>query len=844
MFVRKCRWIFVALLSSLVVLPGTAWALGLGEIEVESALNERFVGSIELLDAQGLQSSEVVVSMAGREDFDRVGVERFFYLTNLKFDVSFTSNGAAVVNVSSSQPVSEPYLNFIVEVLWPNGRLLKEYTVLLDPPTFSQAAAPAVSAPAQSVASAPPQPAASAPTRVRVPPRTAPSTPAATQRSYDGSQLLTTRDDTLWKIAQRTTPSDRVSVNQQMLAIQRLNPNAFIRNNINLLKAGYTLELPNEAQALGLDSSDADVAVADQTEAWRSGAETPALASAPTPLVDDSPAQQRSQVDLSDSANSDRSARSEPQGEVRIVANSGELASGTSAGDDASLNQLIEEKATLSRQVEELGYQLDREQEISANTIDVKDRQLEVKNKEVAELQEQLRQMREQIAQAAKNQNQSASQPTTDVPWWQTPIVLGAVIGVLVLLLVGLLIAGRRDRSDDYGREEPEAYIDERAYEDDYAESGEDAADDFDDALSVEQADGDVEPTIGGIAAATTEVLDSGFDSEGDDAEANAGTTQTSDVVGEAEIYIAYGRYGQAANLLLGALQEDPDRHDVRLKLLETYVESSEQEAFAEHAEYLLANCDDDDVLHACRELESQMEDGQALNLDDLDGDEPETTSEADSTESNEATAEDDFLIDDDELVSLEDQPDTEAQALDNTADTTVGEEEFELEFDDEPAAASDEEEFTLELDDEDTGSDASSELGGDLGLDFNPDADDASSLGDEATEADTSADDLDDLDELIMDLDDDSGAAEADADPIEFDGTSASSESNATESSDDDFAFADEGDADINTTKLDLAEAYVDMGDADGARDILNEVAEEGTPEQQDKARELLAKL
>ena len=145
MLMRKCRWLPVALIAVCAGLPMHGWALGLGELEIKSALNERFAGQIELLDVAGFQSSEIIVSLASREDFERVGVERFFYLTNLDFAVDLSGSAPQVV-VSSSQPVSEPYLNFIVEVLWPRGRLLKEFTVLLDPPTFSAAPAPVVSA--------------------------------------------------------------------------------------------------------------------------------------------------------------------------------------------------------------------------------------------------------------------------------------------------------------------------------------------------------------------------------------------------------------------------------------------------------------------------------------------------------------------------------------------------------------------------------------------------------------------------------------------------------------------------------------------------------------------------
>ncbi len=269
MLTRKCQWILMALLAACLATPAQTWALGLDELDVTSALNERFVGTIELLDAQGLQPSEIVVSMASREDFERVGVERFFYLTNLKFNVEMV-NGSASVKVSSTQPIAEPYLNFIVEVLWPRGRLLKEYTVLLDPPTFSQASAPAVQAPAQSAARPAPRQStpASAGTRVDLQPR-APARQSAQRAPVDG--LMTTRDDTLWKIASRTLPSASVSVNQHMLAIQRKNPEAFMRGNINLLKAGYVLDIPTENESLDIASNAATQEVAAQTQAWRAG---------------------------------------------------------------------------------------------------------------------------------------------------------------------------------------------------------------------------------------------------------------------------------------------------------------------------------------------------------------------------------------------------------------------------------------------------------------------------------------------------------------------------------------------------------------------------------------------
>ena len=138
---------------ALLVLMGWApagWSLGLGDIELDSALNEKLNAEIELLDADGLQPSEILVSLASAEDFRRIGVERFFFLTDLRFEVGYGADGGGRIEVTSTQPVTEPYLNFLVEVLWPNGRMLREYTLLLDPPTFSPAPTQSVSTPSQS----------------------------------------------------------------------------------------------------------------------------------------------------------------------------------------------------------------------------------------------------------------------------------------------------------------------------------------------------------------------------------------------------------------------------------------------------------------------------------------------------------------------------------------------------------------------------------------------------------------------------------------------------------------------------------------------------------------------
>lgn len=859
-----------------VVLFSTAansWALGLGEIELNSALNEKLDANIELIDASGLQPDEILVSLASREAFEQIGVERFFFLTDLELEVVVGRNGGAAIAISSSRPITEPYLNFLVEILWSNGRLVKEYTILLDPPTFSAAAAPAVSAPSQAAgesggAGRVQRSVTQSGTRVQIAPR---GTPSAFDQNRDGMTKMTNRNDTLWSIAARSLPSRQVSVQQNMLAIQRLNPEAFISGNINLLKAGYALQLPNEAQALSLPGNEALVAVARHNEQWqaiRRGERVQSQATAVAERAAAAPSELRSPIDATPEP-----AQAVPQtvseGELRIVAEAGDSATGRlSEAAAQELTTTLEENDRLSREVDELTYQLDREQDIAGNQIAVKDRQLEVKDQQIAQLQAQLQQAellaQQQAAQEPQqNQNQSASSPT-QAPWWQSPYVLFGGVGALVLLLVGGMLAMRRKRqtADDFYDEEVES-------------SAAEAAELVDDDEFEDDVDGD---TFAGDDEDTVTSADD--DSDDADFEEELQGSQTNDVIGEADIYIAYGRYPQATGLLLGVLEDEPLRNDVRLKLLELYAETGDREAFDEHMVGLIENCDDDEPLLAAKELESNFGDG-VVSLDEM------TVGEADSQAGEDPGSENEFdsllegVFDEDDAEPVADpaagdSSEVAATAADTTETATAEADEstgldFELELDDaedteardEPAADL---EFTSDTDDQDTTEDsadngAGDELGGDLGLDFNPDEADstADATTAEADSADASAgassdagaaqsaeDELEtaansDADEFNLDELFDDDATGSSATSVEADAMADLDEDVATVE-DDEFDFQDEGDS--ANTKLDLARAYIDMGDADGARDILKEVLEEGNADQQQLAESMLETL
>jgi pilus assembly protein FimV len=279
-------------------------ALGLGEMELESFLNEPLKASVDLLNMGGLHGDEIKVRLGTTEDFKKLGIDRDYFLTNISFEVVTDASGSARILITSQEPVLEPYLDFIIEARWPSGRLLRDYTVLVDPPVFSQAT-PVVSAServaevdvAEASAKKNEQVTSSGASQgaddanlgdwgsvggggTRVNTRGADLAPGAMpQRDYGssaasaptpGSRYMIRRDQTLWEIANQSKPAG-VSVHQTMLEIQRLNPDAFINGNINRIKAGYIIYLPTADDVSSVDLSSALAEVRQQNEAFQSG---------------------------------------------------------------------------------------------------------------------------------------------------------------------------------------------------------------------------------------------------------------------------------------------------------------------------------------------------------------------------------------------------------------------------------------------------------------------------------------------------------------------------------------------------------------------------------------------
>ena len=406
--------------------PGVAAALGVGEYQLNSYLNQPLDMDVSLHEVGDLSAEEILVNLAPQSEFDAAGVDRSYFLNRLAFSVELQEGDKAQLHISTDQPVREPYLNFLVEFLWPTGRLMREYTVLLDPPSFADSAvtaAPTISRVPQPVTRSEPTPApapAPAPTPTSQPDSTpepaiesesqqVQSAPAVAD-SGPRSRYTVRSSDTMWQIALNNRPSNSVSVQQMLVAIQEMNPDAFINNNVNLVREGTVLRIPNEQEVRNISTRSAIVEVADQNRQWRDMLEKRGIQ---TP--------QRAQIDGSRQvADSDDEPEAPTRGEVKLVApeSTAGVDDGDSTGSDeqGSANTAVLENELAIR--DESLDRLDRENsELKSRLSDLEaqnstsEELLQLRNDQITQLQEELRQLREEQGVASPDNDPLMEEP-------------------------------------------------------------------------------------------------------------------------------------------------------------------------------------------------------------------------------------------------------------------------------------------------------------------------------------------------------------------------------------------------------------------------------------------------
>jgi pilus assembly protein FimV len=565
------------LLALLLVLPGISHALGLGDVHLNSPLNAPLDAEIELVNATPEDLATLDAKLASKDTFARYGLDWPQFMSSVTVTRDRSASGAQVLRIKSSDTVTEPFLTLLIEASWARGRLVREYTVLLDPPVFapnSVAAAPQ-SMPAVGSASNSGQISRPAQTETQA------AQPVA---AGGGDSYEVQRGDSLSAIARRLSSSTGVRTDQAMVAIYRGNSGAF-EGDMNRLRAGAVLRMPGSDEIAAVSPSEASGEVRRLAGSW---------------------------------AGTNGAAGT---GRLRLVPPSDSASSpGATPGNAAEVD-------ALQNRVHELEGQLTESK-----------RMLELRNTELADLQAKLAASQQRPAPAAQAPavEQPAAQPepvapapeatpqaaaptpepaqtpaaepppATATPEQQPvadtgeeePSLIDTLVdnkfliaGALLLLIVGVVFARSRGKrkvaefDDNLGRlaEQGEDRLAQPM--DSLSDTGRMRAPNMgsipDDILVEESGTHRALQETQDIPLAPTVRTDETISSE------TAVNLDQGDPLAEADFHMAYGLYDQAADLVRIAIQREPDRRDLKLKLLEVFFVWGNKEQFLASAREL-----------------------------------------------------------------------------------------------------------------------------------------------------------------------------------------------------------------------------------------------------------------
>lgn len=849
------RKIVVILTMLLCSMATQLYALGLGTVTVESSLNQPLRMRIELLQLGDTRLQDIRVIMASGADFERFNVERDSFLSNIRFSVESTAQGNVVI-LTSAQIVREPYLNFILDTRWPNGRLLSEHTVLLDLPVFNDqqstaevrqpispilrrpASDQAVAADAEPFVDSSPAPAVAAPSSTNsaanlqpevISPEPEPESveqdqaeaePEAsvaadstvqeeqaveepieevTQREPEAIEaaadpvasaaepetIETDGNDTLSDIALQVRPNTVVSMQQTMLALQELNPDAFTDGNINRLRSGQVLRVPTLAEIQAIDPRDAVDEVTRQNQEFAVADVQPLAAPASaTPDQDAQPQGQLSVVSSDDAidANGGAAELADAENEAldqRIAELETQLAQRQEEADRARI-----EREELDSRMADLEGQIAAAQEI----IRLQDIQLAQLQESLAAVAAEAQLLAEQ--QAMQNAAAEAAQPVDspsglvgDVMRMLTGNTLFILLGIILVILLLVVLMLRRNRAakvddhdiDEIAEQDFDAVAEKTSTED---SEKDEAATEFQDYDSSD-LDSELDDIIGVADDADEAESVADVDDDDDDDDEEAEEAPRLDVVTIAEQLIGQQQYRRALSMLNTSLQEQGDSEEVRAKI-------SEVEGLLEAEEAEQREEDDTakavDVANRESETKSFLDD-LGIDLDSFDYDDdanaPEVTDDKEeppvATATEEAPAETDDV---DMMFDLGGDDDASEESVD------------ELEADED--ASEDTETFEFDLDDDSASEESEAEEPEDLDIDsLEFDADAAGEVT-----ADAAADEDEEIDLETFSFDADAAASVTQANEENDDGAAQEDDPNAVEFSFDKDELSDSAEA------------------------------------------------
>lgn len=869
--------------------PVSGHSLGIGDIRVRSALNQNLSAEISLVASHGESPSNIKVSLASPEKFDKAGVPWSYFLSKIKFQPIVKPNGSMVIKVSSREALKEPYLNFLLEVSWPKGNLYREFTVLVDPPAEYQSPT-AYQEPAYPLYenTLPQQQEYTPPRQRRV--RQSAKPRCSSAGSY-GEQITTRRNDTLWNVAERACGAG-VSVEQMTIALYEKNPHAFFQQNVNALSAGKTLKIPDKDAVQQPSRQEALAEFGRQNAAWNNNRSSIPAGEAQLAKGDEAD----SQLKLVAPAEA-------TVGQNEAVSPSSEQASGNS-------NMATPVDEALQSKMAALEKQMAMMQELIA-----------LKDKQLADLQN-LGQATApatptppaQIAPPpvpAEQVKPEPIAPVAPVPPVQTapipvkpvqpvapvkPIVKPVVkppvqaaepvaeetdssllwiiggIGATVLSLFGWLWWRKRKIIEDTGAE---------------SMRNSDSTGLFSSAARKK-----IPGTVSGESSFLNDFKASYFESF-ESFNVDHGDI---DPVAEADVYLAYGRYQQAEDLISRAIKDFPDRDECKLKLFEIFHASTNKEAFESYATELAAEGKKDDkefwrkVVELSKDVcpdpemfassgnaavfatESLADNALFSPFDDLSSElgaiQGSEHLGAATFEVTEIESEQSHIFDE---ISKEPSVQHQAEPVAEVAEVPQQESDAELGlFENGLAGQQDNETIDFDLgpypeatqktetvtspslDTHTFSSDTSTQLedSGDNAevesyeFDFNMDKPEPTKPVKPEPPQDKETWNANQTIDFAIDDVASTDTFGDDTIDFSFDLELAQLDSDKQTSKDQGFMVSDLTDMDELETKLDLAKAYIDMGDADAAKEIIEQVLEHGSPEQKKTAQELMDEL
>lgn len=865
---------------------GAAHALGVGEVRLKSALNEPLRAEIQLHDLKGLTSQQVTVSLAPQKAYAEAGVERSYLVNGLRFQPVLQGNSGYIL-VTSRQPVREPYLDFLISVKWPTGLVTREFTVLLDPPNYTPASAyaaprvptvrPAPGRPALHPASAsayeaPPrrQGASAAPRRAVAKRSSGAVAKRPAQKADLGGNYRTRSNDTLWEIAARA--GGRASIHQTMLAIQDLNPEAFVGGNINRLKVGQVLRLPNQQQIRSRSLQEAVAQVSVQTSAWKN------------PSLGKSEADRQLDARRRETAVPAATEKDATADRLKIAAGESGAAKGTqegsgagagAGGDQALADKLAAAEENLDasrREKEELSSRVDSLQgqlEKLTKVVQLRDERLAAAQQGKAAGQQPAA-----TAGADQDQAQQAPQPAKTEP--PTDTAKAAEEGQASGQAEDSSVTPKTPEKPEVAEADSPAKGPEAAKPQSRPEQGL-AQNKVVNEVGTGQAGSSWLLWLGiGIAVLLVlwllSLLGRSSKRKSQQSAAIQPRPELSspkpaaaavskpepepakpapviDPVQQAETLLLNERYNEAIEVLQKGLRQEPRRKELHLKLLEVFAETGDKQAFESQAKALL------------------QAGGKEQDVDLLKSYYPGLFAVAEPTPQAPVTDQQSKLVE-----AGEEEAAAEQQVFEpghEEAAPELGEVEWTF---DQPKA---DEGFDLNLEEGEAHSGAAQPIDDSLAGVESELVKHELEAEEESSKSNDELDELAALDEFLQSSqtpeekgEEDQAGSEAPvafqpaveppvapaepreeaAAPQELKPSSASPapKGNApAESIDgnlDEFEFI--AGADEVSTKLDLARAYIEMGDSEGAQEVLNEVLLEGDEAQQGEARELIAKI